>query len=128
MAIENTLFLIGRVIIALFYGMTSVAHFMQLENMTAHTKSKGVPFPKLAVLGSSILLLVIAVTIGFAFYPLIGIITSVIFYIGVTPVMHSFWKIEDAMQKQSEMAAFMKNMALMAASLIFIAIDGWSSL
>lgn len=125
LTVEDTIFLIGRILLAIFYTMMAIGHFTKLEDMIGYSKSKGIPFPKLAVLGTGILLLISAISFGFGFYPLIGIITSTLFFLVVTPMMHNFWTIEDPMQKQGEMANFFKNMAIMASSLMFIAISEW---
>jgi len=37
--------------------------------------------------------------------------------------MHNFWKIEDQNMKMTEMVSFMKNMALLGADLMFLAIS-----
>ncbi|HSC59571.1 MAG TPA: DoxX family membrane protein, partial [Gemmatimonadales bacterium] len=51
------LFPIGRVLFASFFLNSAYGHFTKLDMMAGYSASKGVPFPKLAVLGTGTLLL-----------------------------------------------------------------------
>ena len=115
-------FLVGRIILAMYYVMMGAMHFMQLEMMTGYAASKKVPAPKLAIIGSGLLLLIGGLSIGTGIYPLIGIICIVAFLLPVSLMMHNFWAIEDEQMKMAEMTNFMKNMGLMASALMFLAI------
>ena len=52
-------------------------------------------------------------------YPVIGIVLLIIFLLGVSFQMHTFWKVDDAQMKQIDMINFTKNMALVGALLMF---------
>lgn len=116
-------FLIGRIIVGLFYLMMAFNHFTQGEMMSGYAASKNVPSPKLAVLGSGVLQLIGGLTILTGYQPLIGVIALVIFFVPVTVMMHNFWAVEDQQTKMMEMTQFMKNMALMGSTLMFLAIS-----
>lgn len=116
------LFLIGRIILGLFFLMMGVNHFMQLNMMSGYAESKGIPAPRLAIIVSGLLLLVAAVTFLTGFQPLIGIIALVIFFVPVSVTMHNFWAVEDEQTRMNEMINFMKNLALLGAALMFLAI------
>jgi len=118
----DILFLVGRIILGSYYVIMSVMHFAQLEMLTGYAASKKVPLPKLAVMGSGLLLLVSGLSIGTGFLPLVGVICIVAFLLPVTLMMHNFWAIEDEQMKTTEMTNFMKNMGLMASALMFLAI------
>lgn len=119
------LFLIGRIIFGLVFLMFAANHFMQVEMMTGYATSKNVPAPKLAVIGGGVLLLIGALTILTGFQPLIGVIALAIFLVPVSFTMHNFWAVEDEQMKMNEMVNFMKNMALLGAVLMFVAIQQW---
>jgi len=119
------LFLIGRIIFGLMFLMFAANHFMQVEMMTGYAASKNVPAPKLAVIGGGVLLLIGALTILTGFQPLIGVIALAIFLVPVSFTMHDFWAVEDEQMKMNEMVNFMKNMALLGAVLMFVAIQQW---
>jgi uncharacterized membrane protein YphA (DoxX/SURF4 family) len=53
-------------------------------------------------------------------YPVVGIVLLIIFLLGVSFQMHSFWKMDDAQMKQIDMINFTKNMALVGALLMLL--------
>lgn len=115
-------FLIGRIILGVYYLYNASNHFLKLEMMTGYTGSKGVPAPKLAVLGSGALLLIGGLSILTGFQPTIGVILLVIFFLPVMFLMHNFWAEQDQMMKMNQMTQFVKNMGLMSSALMFLAI------
>lgn len=115
-------FLIGRILVGGFYIMNAVNHFTQLGGMSQYALSKGVPLPTVAVLFTGFLLLIAGVTILLGYYPRLGIISLIIFFIPVTLMMHNFWVETDAMMRMSQMIHFMKNTALLGSALMFLAI------
>jgi putative oxidoreductase len=60
------------------------------------------------------------VTVGF--WPYIGLLLIVVFHLGATPSMHTFWSVTDPMAKMNEQINFMKNVALLGAALAIAAI------
>lgn len=118
----DILFLIGRIIVGLFYIMSAANHFMQVDMMSGFAESKGVPSGRLAVLGSGLLLLIGGLSIITGFQPVIGIIAVVLFLIPVSLMMHNFWAIEDEQESMAQMTNFLKNMGLLGSTLMFLAI------
>jgi putative oxidoreductase len=53
-------------------------------------------------------------------YGPIGIVMLIVFLVGVSVQMHSFWKVDDAQLKQIDIINFTKNMALIGALLMFL--------
>ena len=115
-------FLIGRIIVGLFYLMMAFNHFTQGEMMSGYAASKNVPSPKLAVLGSGVLLLIGSLYILTGYQPLIGVIALVVFFVPVSVMMHNFWTVEDQRTRMAKLTKFMKNIALMGSALMFLAI------
>lgn len=126
MVLETTVggiaFLAGRILFGLVLAVMGINHFMDLESMSGYAEMKGVPAPRLAVLGSGLMLLGGGVSIAVGIVPLIGGILIAIFFIGVTPVMHDFWSFDDPEERQGEMTHFLKNVTLLGGALIFIAL------
>jgi len=118
----QTAFLIGRIILGVYYLFNASNHFTRLEMMAGYTGSKGVPGPKLFVVVSGSLLALGGLSILTGFQPTIGVILLVIFFLPVTFIMHNFWVVEDQMAKMSEMTNFVKNMGLMSSALMFLII------
>jgi uncharacterized membrane protein YphA (DoxX/SURF4 family) len=77
---------------------------------------RGVPAPDLAVLGTGALLLAGGLSIMTGFVPKVGATLIAIFLIGVTPIMHAFWRDADAMQRANDLANFGKNIALLGGA------------
>jgi putative oxidoreductase len=115
-------FLIGRIIIGLFWIQGGIAHFARKDSMIPYTRMKGVPFAEIAVLGTGALLLIAGLSILTGIYPVIAVAALIIFLVPVTFIMHNFWKVEDQMMKMNEMLMFMKNMALLGYTLVLLAI------
>ena len=115
-------FLIGRIILGIYYLMMAGNHFMQLEMLTGYASSKNVPAPRLAVIVTGLLLLIGSLTILTGFRPEIGVAALVIFFLPVTFMMHNFWAVEDQQMRMVEMTNFTKNMGLLGSALMFLAI------
>jgi|SRR3989338_2681589 len=115
-------FLIGRVIVGLYYIMSGFNHFSKKEMMTGYVKSKNVPLPGLAVIVSGLLLLLGGLSIVLGYQTLIGIILVLVFLVPTSFIMHRFWSAPEE-QKMHEMINFMKNMALIGYTLMLLAIS-----
>jgi uncharacterized membrane protein YphA (DoxX/SURF4 family) len=97
-------------------------HVTGLDGMSGYADAKGVPAPRLAVLGSGLALVAGGLAIALGVYPLVGAAVIALFFLVVTPVMHDFWTVEDPEQRQSEMTDFLKNATLFGAALVFVAL------
>lgn len=105
---------LGRVIARLIQA--------RYQMMTGYAASKGVPSPKLAVVATGVLLLLGGLSILLGYQPTIGVLLIVIFLVPVAFMMHKFWAVQDPQMKTAEMVNFMKNIALAASALMFLAI------
>ena len=116
----NILFLIGRVLFGGLFFMSGINHFQHLGNMSAYAKSKNVPMPKLAVVVSGLLALLGGLWIMLGVYARVGLYELIVFLVPVTLMMHNFWSERDAQQKMNQRVMFMKNMALLGATLMML--------
>jgi len=114
-------FLIGRIIVGLFYLYNGVNHFIKFSDMTEYAKYKGVPLAGVGVAVSGILLVVAALTLLLGKFPEIGVAAIVLFFIPVTFMMHNFWAVAQE-QQMMEIVNFSKNIALMGSALMFLGI------
>ena len=112
-------FLIGRIIVGVYFLFNAYNHFTQWKTMSGYAQSKGVPAPQVAVLGSGVLLLIGGLSILTGFQPLIGVAALVLFLVPITFTMHAFWQDKDPMARMGNMINFTKNMALMGSALVF---------
>lgn len=115
-------FLIGRILFGGYFLMNAVNHFTKREMIAGYAASKGIPSANLAVVITGILLLVGGLGIILGVYIPWAVGAIVVFLIPVSFKMHAFWNIADPMAKMGDMVNFTKNMALLGASLMLLAI------
>lgn len=116
------LFLIGRIIFGGYFLLNAYNHIFKSAHMIGYAQSKGVPSPKLAIIGSGIVLTIGGLSMLLGLYPVVGVIALALFLIPVSFKMHDFWKIQDPMARMGERIQFEKNMALLGAALMLLAI------
>ncbi len=114
--------LIGRIILGGFFINSGVHHFIGFGMMTQYAKMKGVPFPAIAQGLTGLMLLLGGLSVVFGVYPFVGIVLLVLFLVPVTFMMHNFWNIEDAQLRMADKINFTKNLALIGAILMLLAI------
>ena len=114
--------LIGRILFAALFLGSAFGHLTQTETMAGFAASRGLPQPKLAVIGSGVLILVGGLLVLLGIWIDLGALLLVIFLIPTAILMHPFWKETDAMAKQNEMVAFNKDLALGGAALLILAL------
>jgi uncharacterized membrane protein YphA (DoxX/SURF4 family) len=105
---------------ALFLG-SAFSHLTQSAQMAQYAASKGVPAPRVAVIGSGILLLVGGLMVLFGVWADLGSLLLVAFLIPTAVLMHAFWKESDPEAKNTEMINFNKDIALAGAALMLFA-------
>jgi uncharacterized membrane protein YphA (DoxX/SURF4 family) len=124
---ESTIFVLGRLILGGYFIYSGFNHFALINMMAGYAQSKGIPSPKAAVGFSGMLLLIGGLSILLGVYPTIGVVALALFLVPVTFTMHAFWKVQDPMAKMGESVNFMKNVALLGAALMLLAIpQPWS--
>ncbi len=111
--------LIGRILYSLIFIMSGLNHFMKHSTMTSYASSQGVPAAGVAVIITGLMILAGGLSILLGFKPKIGSLLLFIFLIPTAFIMHKFWGISNAMQAQSQMVHFMKNISMAGAALIF---------
>jgi putative oxidoreductase len=114
--------LIGRILFALLFLGSAFGHLTQADAMAGFAASRGLPQPKLAVLGSGVLILVGGLLVLLGIWIDLGALLLVIFLLPTAFLMHPFWKETDAMAKQNEMVSFQKDIALAGAALLILAL------
>lgn len=115
-------FLIGRILFGGYFLLNAYNHLVKGGHMVGYAQSKGVPAPKLAIFVSGLLLLIGGLSILLGVYPVIGVIALAVFLIPVSFKMHAYWKITDPMGRMGEQIQFRKNIALLGAALMLLAI------
>jgi uncharacterized membrane protein YphA (DoxX/SURF4 family) len=129
MAVETfsgVAFLLGRILFGGVLAFMGLNHFAQADQMAGYAEAKGTPAPKLSVYASGALLVLGGLSIVLGIAPILGAAALVAFLVVVTPLFHDFWSVEDPEQQQQEMTDFLKNVGLVGAALVLLAIGGGS--
>jgi len=121
-ATADVALLASRVLFGGVLAFMGLNHFMQVDSMTGYAESKGIPAPRLSVLGSGLLLAASGLGIVVGAFPLLAGLGLALFFVVSTPTMHDFWRAEGE-RKQQEMTNFLKNAALLGGALAFIALS-----
>lgn len=116
------LFLVGRIIYGGYFAWSGLGHFMKYGMLSGYAGSKGVPLPGFSVFISGLLLLLGGLGILLGVYPVWSVVFLAIFLVPVSFKMHNFWAVTDPNARMGEVINFTKNMALLGAALMFLAI------
>ncbi|MEK7641748.1 MAG: DoxX family protein [Patescibacteria group bacterium] len=116
-------FIIGRIIFGGYFLKNAYNHIFKSAHLVGYAQSKGVKSPKIAIIGSGILLAFGGLSMILGVWTIWGAVALIAFLIPVSLKMHDFWKIQDPMARMGERISFEKNMALAAAALITMAIS-----
>lgn len=124
------LFLLGRILYGGFFLLNSYNHFTRASAMAPYAASKGLPAPKAAILGSGVLLLLGGLSVLLGVEPRLGVLCLVLFLLPVSLTMHNYWADKDPQARQMNEIQFRKNVALLGAALMLLAIPEpwWLSL
>jgi putative oxidoreductase len=116
------LFILGRIIFGGYFLIAGFKHFKHLNMMAGYAGSKGVPMPKLAVALSGLLIFLGGAGIILGVYVQLSLCLIILFLLGVTFKMHDYWNITDPAQQMPVKINFDKNIALLGACLIMLAL------
>jgi uncharacterized membrane protein YphA (DoxX/SURF4 family) len=116
------LFLVGRILFGGFFLVNGYRHFKHVSMMAPYAASKGVPAPRLAILGSGVLLVLGGLSVLLGVEPEWGVLCLALFLIPVSVTMHNYWADKDPQMRQTNEIQFHKNLALLGAALALLAI------
>jgi putative oxidoreductase len=117
MEIMDIVLLVGRILFGGFFIMSGLNHFQNVGMMSGYAGSKNVPFPRLAVIGSGVMLVAGGASVLLGIVPVVGLIVLVLFLLSTLATMHDFWNVKEPQQHATEQVNFLKNVALIGASL-----------
>ena len=116
------LFILGRILLGGYFMQAGYNHFKNLKMLAGYAKSKGVPMPEGAVALTGTMMLLGGLGILLGVYVYLSIFLLVLFLLITTLQMHQYWKVTDQMARMGEEINFKKNLALLGALLIILAI------
>jgi putative oxidoreductase len=113
----------GRVMLCTIFLLAAVGnqipHFHSVAEMMA---KQGIPYPKVALVGAIVFLLVGSVSIIVGYKARLGALLLLIFLGLAAYYFHNFWAVADPVVYQDQMAHFLKNLSMMGAMLLIIAV------
>lgn len=113
----ETLFVVGRLIYGVPLLYMGIRNFWRLDELTKRSQTKGIPIPRLAVIGSTTWLIIGTLTIIFNFQVLIGGFMVAIYLVLTGVTIHNFWTITDSKIRKDEMIQLEKNIIIAGAAL-----------
>lgn len=114
----DVVIVIGRILFVLVFFGSAFGHLTQTSGMAEYAKSRGVPMPEVAVIGSGVLMVLGGLSVLLGLWADLGALLLLIFLVPTAVLMHPFWKETDAQTKQMEQVQFLKDMSLAGASLM----------
>src|SRR5512142_3321393 len=87
-------FLIARMVFGGFFLYNGINHFRHRKEMSEYTAAKNVPMADLAVTASGAALVLGGASVLLGVKPKIGGALIAGFLLGVSPLMHDFWRAE----------------------------------
>ncbi len=121
-AINDGAFLLGRTLFGLVLFFMAFNNVADLSNIAEQIADAGVPFPRLATILGSLPLMFSALSIGLGVYPTLGAAYLVVFMIITTVTVHNFLGMEDEAEQENEIFHFLKNLLILAAAIVFLAL------
>jgi putative oxidoreductase len=115
-SLESAALLAARAIFGGYFVYNGVNHLVNRDALAAYARTKGVPFPDVAVAASGLLALAGGLSLIAGVRPKIGAGLISSFLLGVSPQMHAYWKETDPQARMHEMVNFTKNMALVGGA------------
>ena len=112
--------IIGQILFGGYFFWNGIKHFKDHKSYTMYAQAMGVPFASIMVYFSGLLIFLGGLGIIFNIQKTISLILILGFLVPVTYKMHQFWKKENPAEKNSEMIAFLKNVALIGAVLLMM--------
>jgi len=120
----DILLVLGRVLFALIFINSGIAHLTKLQAMTGYAQYKKVPAAKLSVIVTGLMLIIGGLYVALGVYADLGALLLAIFLVASAFLMHNFWTIQDEQAKQGETTNFFKNLSLAGAALIIFVMVG----
>jgi len=116
------LFVLGRILFGGYFMMSGYKHFKSLEMLTGYAKGKGIPMPRESVLLTGLMMLLGGLGILLGAFVELSVFLLAVFLIGTLFKMHRYWEVADPTAKMGEQINFFKNLALLGALLMMLAI------
>ena len=115
----DVLFLIGRLLfVAVFIASALTVHLIGFRQGVEYARAYNAPAPELMVPLSGAAIVAGGISVALGIWGDLGALVLAAFAIAILPIMHAFWKEEDAQMQQVQMVNFVKNVSMAGGALI----------
>ena len=121
METAGLMFVIGRILFGGYFVLSGINHFKHLKSFTSYAQGKGVMMPREATMLTGLVIILGGAGILLGVAVQLSVLLIAVFLLGVSYQMHAFWKLQ-GMERMNEEIQFKKNLALLGADLMFLAI------
>jgi uncharacterized membrane protein YphA (DoxX/SURF4 family) len=122
----DALFLIGRILFGiLFIASGLMGHLFAYPMAFGYAESKGIPITGPAVVVSGVGIVAGGLGVAIGVWPDLAALGIAVFLFFTAFFMHPFWKVQDQMERITELSQFQKDLALLGAALVFFAVTAF---
>jgi putative oxidoreductase len=114
----SVVFLAGRLLFVYLFVESGSMNLMAKRQQVDQAEAKDVPAPSLAVPASGLLSVLGGISVALGLWGDLGAVLIAVFLVGVTPVMHAYWRETEAAKKRAQRINFMKNVGLLGGALV----------
>lgn len=114
--------LAGRIVLSLFFFFSASFHLFQQAQAEGYAKSVGFPWPKLAGWPSGLYVLAAATSVSVGIWPDLGALLIGLWVIPTALWFHAFWKVENRMQRMTQMQLFWRNVTFLGMAIALFAV------
>jgi putative oxidoreductase len=120
----DVVFLVGRILFGLlFIASGLMGHLGGYAQLRGYAESKGIPLAGPAVLVSGIGIVAAGIGVILGIWVDLAALGIAVFLFFTAFFIHPFWKEQDAMARITEMSQFQKDLALLGAAMVFLAVN-----
>jgi putative oxidoreductase len=113
----DVVFLVGRILFVLVFVISGATIHFSRQGVE-YARAYGAPAPEILVPLSGAVAVAGGLLVAFGIWADLGALLIAGFLVGITPVMHAFWKEEDEQARATQTAMFLKNVALLGGALV----------
>jgi putative oxidoreductase len=113
----DVVFLIGRLLFVFTFVESGFKNHLAPHGVE-YARMKGAPLPEILVPASGIAIIVGGLSVALGIWADLGALVMAAFLVGITPIMHAYWKLDDQQEQINQRVNFTKNVALIGGALI----------
>src|ERR687891_2957125 len=113
----DVVFLIGRILFVVPFVLGGLTNHFSRQGVE-YARSYNAPAPELMVPLSGAAIVAGGISVALGIWGDLGALVLAAFAIAILPIMHAFWKEEDAQMQQVQMVNFVKNVSMAGGALI----------